>query len=128
MAHFAQLDENNQVSQIIVVSNDDCGNLPFPESEAVGIAFCELLFGPETVWKQTSYNSNFRQRYACIGGYYIPEIDAFTIPQPYPSWTLNRTTGDWDAPVPQPEVPDGYVLNWDEVGQEWDLTLYRGIA
>jgi hypothetical protein len=125
MAHFAQLDENNKVSQIIVVNNSDCGDLPFPESEPVGVAFCKSLFGDSTSWKQTSYNSNFRRQYAFIGGYYLANIDAFTMPQPFPSWSLNTQTGDWDAPIPMPEIPSGYIAVWDEVNQEWDVVLNK---
>jgi hypothetical protein len=125
MAHFAQLDENDKVIQIIVVSNSDCGDLPFPESEPVGVSFCQALLGEDTRWVQTSYNSNFRRQYAVIGGYYVPELDAFTWYQPYPSWTLNRQTGEWDAPVSKPDVPTGYIAAWDEEGQEWDIVINR---
>ena len=78
MAHFAQLDENNIVLQVIVVNNQAINNLPFPESEPVGVLFCQSLFGNDTVWKQTSYNSNFRQMLAVIGGGYDPQRDVFT--------------------------------------------------
>ena len=67
MAHFAQLDANNVVTQVIVISNDAVQNLPFPESEPIGVAFCQSLYGADTVWKQTSYNNNFRLCYAGIG-------------------------------------------------------------
>lgn len=117
MAHFAQLDENNIVLQVIVVSNDTINNEDFPASEATGIAFCQSLLGADTVWKQTSYNSNFRKNYAGIGYTYDVNLDAFVPPQPYPSWTLNADTAQWAPPVPMPE--DGKVYSWDEVTISW---------
>jgi hypothetical protein len=77
MAHFAQIDENNIVTQVVVINNEDCGNLEFPESEPIGQEFCKMLFGQETTWKQTSYNDNFRARYAGIGFLYDEELDEF---------------------------------------------------
>ena len=115
MAHFAQIDENNQVQQVIVVSNDDCGNLEFPESEAVGQAFLASL-GLPGVWKQTSYNSNFRQRYAGIGSVYLADPGMFTSIKLYPSWILN-TEYEWEAPVAKP-IEDGFWA-WDETEQVW---------
>lgn len=80
MAHFAKLDENNVVIDVIVVSNDVIQNLPFPESEPIGVAFCQSLYGADTIWKQTSYHANFRARYACIGEIYDPVQDIFVDP------------------------------------------------
>jgi len=81
MAHFAQLDANNIVLDVIVVNNAVVGDLPFPESEPLGVAFCQSLYGADTVWKQTSYNSSFRSCYAGIGYTYDPITDEF-IPPP----------------------------------------------
>jgi hypothetical protein len=81
MAHFAQLDSNNIVQQVIVVSNDDCGGGDFPASEAVGQAFIASL-GLAGTWKQTSYNNNFRGRYAGQGYTYDAELDVFVEPTP----------------------------------------------
>ncbi len=80
MAHFAKLDENNVVLEVLVVSNDALGNLPFPESEPVGVEFMRSLF-PGTNWKQTSYNASFRGCYAGIGYTYNAENDEFIPPQ-----------------------------------------------
>ncbi len=80
MAHFAKLDENNVVLEVLVVSNDALGNLPFPESEPVGVEFMRSLF-PGTNWKQTSYNASFRGCYAGIGYTYNAESDEFIPPQ-----------------------------------------------
>lgn len=126
MAHFAQLDENNQIIQVIVVNNSDCGDLAFPDSEPVGIAFCQSIFGGDTKWVQTSYNSNFRRQYASIGGAYSAALDVFISPQPFPSWTLNEFDGLWEPPVPKPEVPLNHIAVWDEANQEWDIVLDVG--
>ena len=117
MANFAQLNENNIVTQVIVVSNDVIDNLPFPESEPVGVAFLQSLFGLTTFWKQTSYNANFRKNYAGIGYTYNLVLDAFIAPQPYPSWVLNTTICQWQAPIPYPD--DGKMYIWDELTLSW---------
>jgi hypothetical protein len=116
MAHFAQLDANNTVTEIIVVNNEVIQNLPFPESEPIGVKFCQSLYGPDTIWKQTSYNGSFRKNYAGIGFIYRADIDAFVAPQPYPSWTLDANA-QWQAPVPMPT--DGKMYSWDEAAQAW---------
>jgi hypothetical protein len=116
MAHFAQLDENNVVIQVIVVNNSELLDENGQESEAKGIAFCQMLF-PATRWVQTSYNNNFRCRYAGIGGSYDEVHDAFLRIKPYPSWILNEETLDWDAPVPYPT--DGKRYQWDENTLSW---------
>lgn len=83
MAHFAELDPDNIVTRIIVVSNSDCLDENGQESEDVGVAFCVALFGGR--WLQTSYNANIRGKYAAIGGAYDPQSDEF-MPDvdPYP--------------------------------------------
>ena len=77
MAHFAKLDENNVVIEVIVINNEVIQHLPFPQSEPIGVAFCQSLYGSNTVWKQTSYNSSFRGHYAGIGFTYDPVNDVF---------------------------------------------------
>ena len=119
MANFAQLDGSYLVTKVIVVDNETIDNLPFPESEPVGVAFLQSLFGSTTVWKQTSYNANFRKNYAGIGYTYDPVLDAFIAPKPYPSWLLNTTTCQWQAPVPYPD--DGKTYIWDEATLSWVL-------
>jgi hypothetical protein len=93
MAHFAQV-SGNVVTQVIVVSNDDCGGGEFPQSEPVGQEFIASL-GLQGEWKQTSYNNNFRGTYAGIGYKYDSQLDEFIAP----------TYGEPVAPVP-PEVVD----------------------
>lgn len=122
MAHFAQLDENNIVSQVIVINNDVIENKSFPQSEQIGIDFCKSLFGNETNWAQTSYNASFRYNYAGIGFTFNNTASpdgAFIPPQPFPSWLLNTTTYQWEAPAPYPN--DGNRYYWDETAQSWIL-------
>ena len=117
MAYFAQLDDASLVINVIAVNNDTIDNLPFPESEPIGVAICQSLYGSDTVWKQTSYNSNFRKNYAGFGFTYDSVLDAFIPPKPYPSWLLNTTTCKWNAPVPKPQ--DGQIYYWDEATLSW---------
>jgi hypothetical protein len=117
MAHFAKLDENNIVLEVNVVSNDTIDNLPFPESEPVGIQFLTEWSGGYTNWKQASYNASFRKNFAGIEFTYDSVLDAFIPPKPYPSWLLNTNTAQWEPPVPYPN--DGKMYRWDEENQSW---------
>jgi len=117
MAHFAKLDANNQVLEVNVVNNEDILDENGNESEEVGIAFLTEWSGGYTNWKQTSYNGNFRKRYAAVGGVYDQTKDAFIDPQPFLSWVFNTVTLDWESPVPYPN--DGKVYNWDETTLQW---------
>jgi hypothetical protein len=116
MAHFAKIDENNIVQQVIVVTNEDCGNLEFPESEIVGQTFLNSI-GLEGIWKQTSYNGNFRKNYAGMGYTYDESRNAFIPLKPYPSYILNEDTCQWDAPIPRPN--DDKFYDWDEENLTW---------
>ena len=124
MAHFAKIDENNIVQQVIVVTNEDCKNLEFPESEIVGQTFLNSI-GLEGIWKQTSYNSNFRKNYAGIDYTYDESRDAFISVKPYPSWILNEDTCQWEAPIERPTDDVSYIwneeiLNWEEFTTNWE--------
>jgi hypothetical protein len=127
MAHFAQLDENNFVTQVIVVSNDDTSDSNGTEVESIGVAFCQKLLGADTNWKQTSYNGNMRVRYAGIGYSYNAELDAFISPKPHESWTLNSETADWQSPLgAAPELTEEErevsFYRWDEDAYQADNT------
>ena len=106
MAHFAQLDSNNVVTQVIVVSNDDTSDSNGVEVESIGVAFCQKLLGANTNWKQTSYNSSIRGNYAGIGYTFMSGVatlgvgstDVFVPQKPYASWTLSTTTAEWVPP------------------------------
>lgn len=117
MGHFVKLDEQNLVIDATVVNNETLGNLPFPESEPVGVAFLTEWSGGYSNWKQTSYNGNFRKNYAGVGYTYDSVLDAFVPPKPFPSWLLNTNTCQWVPPTPYPS--DGNMYTWDEATQSW---------
>ena len=116
MAHFAQLDENNVVINVIVVHNNELLDENGVESEAKGVSFCQTLF-PNTNWVQTSYNANMRKHYAGLGFTFDANRDAFIPPKPYPSWTLNEQTCVWEAPTPMPQEEGPWV--WNEDTTSW---------
>ena len=123
MAHYAELDSNNVVLRVIVVSNPDTSTAQGEEKESIGIAFCERLLGG--TWVKTSYNARIRKNYAGIGYTYDKDRDAFIPPKPYASWLLNETTCLWNAPVAMPtdagqgDPPKRYTWNEETIG--WDL-------
>ena len=113
MAHFAKLDANNVVEQVIVVSNDDIKDNTGTEIESIGVAFCQKLIGGSTNWKQTSYNDNMRGNYAGIGMTYMTGVatlgvgstDIFISQKPYASWSVGVNTARWYAPTPPGDAP-----------------------
>jgi hypothetical protein len=113
MAHFALLNDDNIVLQVIVINNEDI-TLNGIEIEEEGIKLCNSLL--EGKWVQTSYNSKFRKNYAGIGYKYDQSRDAFIPPQPFPSWILEEETCLWTAPVKMPE--DG-IYGWSEETLSW---------
>lgn len=96
MAHYAKIDENNVVTQVIVVDNKDTADAFGVEKEYIGAAFCERLLGG--TWKQTSYNANFRKNYAGIGYTFDAARDAFIPPRPSDDATLDEATCQWIVP------------------------------
>jgi hypothetical protein len=128
MAHYAFLDENNIVTEVIT-----------------GVDETELIEGldPETwygnfrgqVCKRTSYNTvqnvhtnggtPFRKNYAGIGFYYDEYWDAFRGPRPFPSWKLDYETFQWFAPTPAPENGEDYIWMWGEINQEWIKVILK---
>jgi hypothetical protein len=124
MAHFAQIDYNNTVMRVSVVRNEDILDENGDENEELGVQHLRSVHGPATIWIQTSYNNNFRYRYAGIGMVYNVEHDVFLFPQPHPSWVLNTETFEWNPPTPQPELTEeqriaGNYYEWNEDFQEW---------
>jgi len=113
MAHFAQLNENGEVVLVIVVDNDEILDEHGVESEDLGIAFCQQLFGGDTIWKQTSYDGGIRKNFAGLGYSFDARRDAFVPPKPASTeriresdgksedieWELNETTAQWEAKV-----------------------------
>lgn len=114
MAHFAKLDENNIVTEVIVINNLE---LDQNNEEQSGLAWLESWSGGYTNWKQTSYNGNFRKNYASIGFQYRLDLDAFIPPKPYNSWILNEETCLWEAPTPYPT--NGGIYKWVEEDLNW---------
>ena len=128
MAHFAELDENNIVTRVVVVSNEIetvAGPLGENNMHIDGETWCVNFFKGGT-WKQTSYGHNFRKQYAGIGYTYDSSKDKFIKAKPYSSWSLD-SNDDWQAPVTYPTVTeiDSKILfiNWDEDNQKWLGTI-----
>jgi hypothetical protein len=110
MAHYAFLDEENIVTEVIVGRNED---------EIVdGVSDWETYYGNirGQVCKRTSFNNNIRKQFAGVGYTYSETDDVFIAPQPYPSWVLDENH-DWQAPVPYPNDGESYV--WDEANEDW---------
>ena len=106
MSHFARIDKDNIVTQVIVAEQD------FINSGVVGDSF---------EWVQTSYNDSLRKNYAGIGHTYDKERDAFITPKPFPSWTLDEDTCTWQAPVKKPEdKQEGPLYRWNEDTLAWE--------
>ena len=114
MAHFARIDENGVVQQVVVVDNKDTADAFGVEKEHIGAAHLEKILGG--TWKQTSYNGRMRKNYAGIGYTYRADIDAFVPPKPFPSWLLNAQA-QWEPPVAMPT--DGKMYSWDEPTTSW---------
>lgn len=108
MAHYAFLDDNNVVTEVIVGTD---------ETELIEGLDPETWYGNfrGQVCKRTSYNANIRKNYAGIGFTYDAERDAFIQPKPYASWVLNEETCSWEAPIPMPEGN----YRWDEDSVSW---------
>lgn len=129
MAHFAELDSNSIVTRVLVVDNFNILDSEGNESEEVGIDFLRSVFPDSGDWVQTSYNGNFRIRYAGIGMKYYEEYDGFGHPAPpgdNPSWVLNTTTLEWEPPTPMPteEATEGHFWSWDEPSVSWIETPF----
>ena len=113
MAHFAKLDENNIVLEVLVVHNNELKNELGEEVEELGIQFLRQLTG-HLKWKQCSYNKNFRLDYPGPDWFYDEELDVFY--HPYlksMGWTFNKTTFKFDPPIPMPDYPPPLDWNWE---------------
>jgi hypothetical protein len=127
MAHFAELKtkvdptgfttDTHQVVERVVVVGNDC--VP-SDMHADGETWC-INFFKGGIWKQTSYNNNFRKSYAGIGMVYDPVKDKFLSPQPYASWALDASD-DWQAPVTYPTDITDKMISWDEDNLRWTAT------
>ena len=133
MAHFAKLDSNNIVTQVVVVDDKDTNDSNGNEVESIGVTFCQRLIPDGSDWKQTSYNANFRGNYAGIGFTYMTNVatlgvastDIFMSPSPHASWTVGVNTAIWTAPIAEPglttsQVAANQAYYWDEVAHQAD--------
>ena len=142
MAHFAKLDANNIVTQVIVVDNDEVKDSNGNETESIGVAFCQKLYGADTTWKQTSYNHNFRGNYAGIGMTYMSNVqtlgvastDIFISPQPFASWGIGKTTALWISGLgTAPGLTTTQEANrqsyfWDETAHQADSSTPKTVG
>ena len=118
MAHFAKIGLNNKVINVVSVHNNELLDANGVEQEVLGCQFLEGITG-WAVWKQTSYNANFRKHFAGIGYTYDEGRDAFIAPKPFNSWVLNEETCNWEAPVAKPDDENKYT--WSEENQQWEV-------
>ena len=118
MASFAKIGLNNKVIEVLSVNNEVLKDANGIEQENIGVDFLTKLTG-WAIWKQTSYNNNFRKNHAGIGYTYDEDKDAFIPPQPFNSWKLNEDTCLWEAPVAKPD--DGQRYIWNEETKSWNL-------
>ena len=114
MAHFARIDSNNVVVDILVVPDEQ-------QHRGNDYLSNDLQLGG--TWIQTSYNGNIRKIYAGIGYWYLPELDIFLPPKPYNSWSLDTVNQIWIAPIECPEQEEGKVHIWDEENQLWKTEI-----
>lgn len=128
MAHFALINNDNIVIDVIFVDNKDILDSDNLENEKIGIDFCNSLIPGK--WVQTSYSKKFRKNFATIGMIYDQERDAFMLPQPYKSWIFNDYSFTWSAPVEnkyeeylKEYSKIGGQCNWDEKNLKW---IYLG--
>jgi hypothetical protein len=146
MAYFVKINSNNVVEKVIAVNNNELLDNGI-ESEIKGIEYCKSLFGQDTNWLKTSYNTfegkhyvndhingvilsqdqskSFRKNYAGLGYTYDQQRDAFIPPKPFNSWILNEDTCRWVAPVSMPDKINSYL--WNEETQSWDLDTLTNI-
>ena len=117
MAHFAELNRNNEVLRVVVVADAELLDGDGVEQESLGISFCNALFGG--TWKQTSYNGNRRKNFAGIGYSYDSDRDAFIPKKPHASWVLSDATCQWEPPVPMPADSKPYI--WNEDSGAWEV-------
>ena len=135
MAHFAELeskvdptgfttDTHQIVKRVVVIGNDIAtsnGPLGDNDMHVDGETWCVNFF-KGGIWKQTSYNHNFRKQYAGIGMIYDPVKDKFLSPQPYASWSLD-SNDDWQAPITYPTVIDDGKAGTEEDPNEWTYII-----
>jgi hypothetical protein len=125
MAHYALIDSNNIVVQVITGVDENVIQIDSDGTEVGGSTEAWEAFYASRPWfegltcKRTSYNGNIRANFAGIGYIYDIEFDVFIAPRPFPSWKLNYITYKWEAPVAMPEITEEYFWIWSEYNKEW---------
>jgi len=125
MAHYALIDSNNIVVQVITGVDENITQIDTDGTEVGGSSEAWESFYASRPWfagltcKRTSYNANIRANFAALGGKYDVSFDVFIPIQPYPSWKLNYTTYQWEAPVAHPGNTEEYFYQWSEINKEW---------
>lgn len=125
MAHYALLDKNNVVVQVITGVDEDVIQTDLDGTQVGGSTQAWEEFYASRPWfegltcKRTSFNGNIRANPARIGGTYDPDFDVFISPPSFPSWKLNYTTFQWEAPIARPADVEGYDWKWSEINKEW---------
>lgn len=121
MAHYARINSENIVTYVTPIPNEMITDENGIEHEHRALAhlYVTIPNSANDRWVQTSYNNNFRVRYAGLGYTYNESLDAFIPPKPYESWTLNEEIVNWEAPVQYPT--DGNFYKWDEENLKWKL-------
>jgi len=126
MAHFAQLDKNNKVIQVIVIDNNVTHNADGVEQETLGIAFCKSLFGEDTKWVQTSYSSSIRKIFAGLNYTYEKDKDRFIPPCLHTGWIFDEELYCFVAPIPEPDYDkETHSLDWNDKTESW-IIVPRG--
>lgn len=127
MQHFAQLDDNNIVINVMNVDDNECKTANETVLEEIGIGFCKKLLGPNTKWKQTCRYQSIRRRFARLGDTYDETLDAFIAPKPYSSWIFNEEIWNWESPIGNPPelTPEQALLPSEDRNFIWDEEAYQ---
>lgn len=125
ITHFAQLDENNKIINITHIDVEYTCDADGKIDENIGIQYCMDTIDSSTKWKRIYYNADTMD-VGGIGSFYNEELGKFILPQPFPSWSLDMSTGKWNSPIPEPELSEEEKerkanYRWDEEEQKWDL-------
>ena len=125
MAHYALINSDNIVVQVITGVDEDVIQTDVDGTQVGGSTEAWEKFYSSRPWfadlkcKRTSYNGNIRANFARIGGKYDPDFDVFISPPSFPSWKLNYTTFQWEAPIAKPDSIEGHDWIWSEINKEW---------
>lgn len=125
MAHYAEINENNEVIYVIYMDNEIITDKNGTEDDELGIQHLHTHHGSNRRWIRTSYGSNFRGKFASIGDIYQEDLDRFISPKPFESWIFNEELYSWEPPIPEPiltkeQIENGYYYEWDETKYQMD--------